>query len=178
MTQIITVAQLIEKLQNVPVVMQRQVTVGMRKSTANVKAEAMRNCTPGHSPYDDMTFPTKIEYAEKHGLGYSGAPYSDDSNPNREMVHLRDSMFSRVSVAGTQIVGTVGNTKEYALPVHEGTSRMWGRPFISDAIVAKQDDTLAIMEDAVETAIMQCATGDLFASANVGNMPTWEMPSQ
>ena len=49
--------------------------------------------------------------------------------------------------------GIVGTPKDYALFVHEGTTKMQARPFILDAIKAKDKDTRAILSKALEDAI-------------------------
>ena len=114
-----------------------------------VEAEAKKNCTLGMSPYDWMDFPSKG--------GASGAPYSVDKNPKRELVHMRDEMYSGVAVEGNKVEGIVGNPKSYALAVHDGTSVMRKRPFILDAIIAKRDDTWnGIAEAIAENAREQC----------------------
>ena len=38
----------------------------------------------------------------------------------------------------------VGNTLEYAGPVHDGTSRMKGRPYISDGLIGKESELGAV----------------------------------
>ncbi len=40
----------------------------------------------------------------------------------------------------------VGNTLEYAVPVHEGTSKLEGRPYIKDAIEKGADDLKTVAE--------------------------------
>jgi hypothetical protein len=55
---------------------------------------------------------------------------------------------------------------------------MWARPFISDAIAAKQDETLSILSNAVEIAVMQSAEGNIWTGSSLydGNIPT--MPDE
>ena len=112
MTQTLTPAELIQKLNNLQASMVPAISKGMSQATANVKAQAIKNCDPGHSPYEDMNFPTKVDYANKHGLSYTGAPYSYDSEKNRELVHMRDQMYSKTETTGTSVRGVVGNTSE------------------------------------------------------------------
>ena len=125
-----------------------------------------------------MNFPTKVDYANKHGLSYTGAPYSYDSDKNRELVHMRDQMYSKTETTGTSVRGVVGNTSDHALAVHDGTSVMWARPFISDAIAEKQDETLAILSNAIEIAVMSQTEGGIWTGSSMfnGNVPT--MPEE
>ena len=174
MTQTLTPAELIQKLNNLQASMVPAISKGMSQATGNVKAQAIKNCDPGHSPYEDMNFPTKVDYANKHGLSYTGAPYSYDSDKNRELVHMRDQMYSKTETTGTSVRGVVGNTSDHALAVHDGTSVMWARPFISDAIAEKQDETLAILSNAIEIAVMSQTEGGIWTGSSMfnGNVPT------
>jgi hypothetical protein len=104
--------------------------IGLQNAANNVEGEAKKNCTPGESPY------------------YK-APYTQDNDPRREPPHMRDVTTNSVEVSADKIVATISNPKHYALAVHDGTSRMQARPFILDAIKAKQDDTTAHISDAI-----------------------------
>jgi hypothetical protein len=103
---------------------------GLTNAALNVEGEAKRNCTPGKSPY------------------YK-APYTDDNDPRREPPHMRDVMGTEVTVTADEIKAVISNPKHYALAVHEGTSRMQARPFILDAIKAKEKETLTHLSDAI-----------------------------
>jgi hypothetical protein len=103
---------------------------GMRDATLYIEGVAKEYCTPGHTPY-------------------SKAPYSDDNDPHRDPVHMRDVMFSRVRREGSRVIGSVGNTKEYSPFVHDGTSKMPPRPFILDAIIASREETKIFLEAAL-----------------------------
>ena len=59
---------------------------------------------------------------------------------------------------GTPFVGVVGNPKRYALMVHEGTTRMQARPFITDAIEEKKSETVAILSSGVEEVLRRHST--------------------
>lgn len=111
-------------------------SAAMEKAVLNVEGEAKRNCTPGHSPY-------------------SRAPYSDDNDPHRQPPHMRDTIKGEVKTAGNSVTGIVGTPKKYALAVHEGTSKMEARPFIQDAITAKENETLSILSEGVADAIRE-----------------------
>lgn len=66
---------------------------------------------------------------------------------------LRRSISSKAEVKGNEVTGIVGANTEYAEAVHEGTSRRSPKPFILDAITEKEDETLGILSDGVESAI-------------------------
>lgn len=160
MTRVLTVDELLEKLSNVKKSALPSTKTGMRQALRNVKGQAMRNCTPGQSPYPK-------------------APYSDDNDPHRDPVHMRDSMGTRVEVDGTRVRGIIGNYKPYSHWVHDGTRRMPPRPFIVDAIKEKQLETRAILSDAIEIGVLSAWDGDLFGGGlgqAGGSIPT--MPDE
>ena len=130
MVELLTQEQLLQKLSNLKESTVPSVAKGMKKAALNVEAKAKENCTPGKSPY-------------------YRAPYSDDNDPKRIPPHMRDVMFSEVQVSGNQVRGTVGNPKSYAAAVHEGTDRMQARPFILDAIKEKDNETRALLSEAL-----------------------------
>lgn len=66
---------------------------------------------------------------------------------------LRRSISSKAEVKGNEIKGIVGANTEYAEAVHEGTSRRAPKPFILDAIMEKDGETLEILSNGVEDAI-------------------------
>ena len=110
----------------------------MLSACLNCEGEAKKNCTPGKSPY------------------YK-APYSDDNDPRREPPHMRETIKSEVKEEGSSVRGIISSDKHYALAVHDGTSKMQARPFIMDAIKAKQNDTIALLSKAVEENVRsQC----------------------
>jgi len=156
MTRILTVDELIVKLKNVQKAAMPATKKGMRVALFNVKGGAVRNCDPGSTPY-------------------AKAPYSDDDDPHRDPVHMRDSMGTRVEVSGNSVRGIIGNTKPYSHYVHDGTKYMPARPFITDAIKEKQIETRAILSNALEIGVLQAWDGDLFAGGlgqQTGNIPT------
>ena len=140
----------------------------METAAENVADTAREYCTPGTSPYDTMFFPSKLKtHKGEHFI--TGAPYLTGA--------LLDSIESNVTHDGTRIVGTVsaGNDDvDYALPVHEGTSKLAGRPFIQDAISDKMDETLATLENGLQIAILQSSEGNIFSGTYIqnGNVPT------
>jgi HK97 gp10 family phage protein len=134
MTRLLTADQLLQKLDNLKASTVPAIATAMELAALNVEGEAKKNCTPGSSPY-------------------YRAPYSDDNDPRRDPVHMRDTIKGTVEVQSTSVHGVVGTPKPYSLWVHEGTSRMQARPFILDAIIAKDKDTRAILSDALERAL-------------------------
>lgn len=145
MTKTLTFDELREKLKGVQASVIPGVMRGMKKAALNVEKKAKQNCTPGKSPYWK-------------------APYSDDKDPEREVPHMRDVMYAKVSTDGREVRAIVGNPKHYALFVHEGTAKMASRPFILDAIKEKEEETRKIISDALEVALLQCCEGDVFSS--------------
>ena len=157
MTQILTKEELIQKMANLQANLVPHLVQKMGQAAIVVEGEAKRNCTPGHSDYETMVFPTKLAYAEMHGLDYTGAPYSYDQDKRRDLIHMRDAMYSNVESSDNEVHGIVGNPKDYALPVHEGTSNMWGRPFITDAITAKELAIRKLLSEGVEDTLQEQA---------------------
>ena len=135
-TRLLTREELVAKLDNLEKGMVPAVARYMQTAVLNVEGEAKKNCTPGQSPY-------------------YRASYSDDNDPHREPPHMRDSMWSKVTVVGNTVIGTVGNEKLYSLFVHDGTSRMGARSFILDAIIAKETETRALLSAGIEQAIKE-----------------------
>jgi hypothetical protein len=113
----------------------------MDKACLVAEGEAKNYCTPGKSPY------------------YK-APYSDDNDPRRKPPHMRDTIEGKVAeVTASSVVGRLGTPKDYAIHVHEGTSRMQARPFLLDAIKAKEDDIVGILAEATREVVRrQCVT--------------------
>jgi len=129
-----TVAELQSKLKGLPEEMRPQVVKAMTKSCLKVQALAKQNCTPGQSPYDWMEFESKD--------GRSGAPYDTGM--------LMRSITYRVDDTKTSVDGRVGTNLEYSLYVHEGTSKMPSRPFLSDAIASLSDEIIDNVGEALK----------------------------
>ena len=123
MAKELTPAQLAAELRRRQGIIRQKLDSKMMKAAVNVEGVAKKNCTPGESPY-------------------SKAPYQTG--------FLRRAMTSGVIKEGDAVVGVVGNGMSYALPVHEGTSKMGGRPFILDAVKSEADTTARILGEAVE----------------------------
>lgn len=124
-----------------------QVRKEMKDSCIVIVATAKDYCTPGMSPYDSMVFPTKGRYGKGKGLGRmglgtvwgegnikSGAPFQiGDLRRHNDYVVSEDD--------DAHVEGVVLNNAGHAVYVHEGTSKMQARPFLLDAVKAKQDNT-------------------------------------
>ena len=91
---------------------------GMDLAALNIEARAKLNCSPGSSPYYRAPFQTGL---------------------------LRAEIYHQTEVHGNQVQGFVCSPTEYAEAVHEGSSKMQGRPFILDAIVSERDATQKIL---------------------------------
>lgn len=121
-----TPEELQRKLSNLSKDMLPAIEKAMTTAAMNVEGKAKENCQPGTSPY----------YRAPHITG----------------TMLR-SISSKVEMKSNEVHGVVGAGVEYAIDVHEGTSRMEARPFILDAILEKESETVEILSGAVEEAI-------------------------
>ena len=93
------------------------------RACLKVVATAKENCSPATTPYDRAPFITG---------------------------NLRRSNNYVVYEDGGAIVGLVYNNADYAVFVHEGTSKMEGRPFLYDAVVLHANDIREGMLKAVK----------------------------
>jgi len=135
-TKMITMTpeQMAAKLKDLSYAMIPAIKTGMKDACRNIEGRAKKNCTPGESPY-------------------SRAPHITGT--------LSRSMGSHVEVDGNEIKGIVSaggedskeGPVEYAIHVHEGTSRMAPRPFILDAIKEEEKATVEFLSDATEDAL-------------------------
>lgn len=129
-----TPEEMAAKLNKLSYAMIPAIKAGMKDACKNIEGRAKKNCTPNESPYPR-------------------APHVTGT--------LSRSMGSHVEVDGNKITGIVSaggedskeGPVEYAINVHEGTSRMAPRPFILDAIVEEEDKTLDFLADAMEDAL-------------------------
>ena len=107
---------------------------GMADACLNIEGRARKNCTPAESPYPR-------------------APHVTGT--------LSRSIGSHVEVGSNKITGIVSaggedskeGPVEYAIHIHEGTSKMTPRPFILDAIIEEEKTTLGFLSDATEDAL-------------------------
>ena len=180
----ITPEQLKEKLQALGPAGHAALVHGMRNGCIGVTRRAKKNCTPGESPYDGMVFPSKLVELTKSGkpkksqlkfssnqINRSGAPFNKGD--------LRKSITYKVKDNGTTITGIVGTNLSYALPVHDGTSKMEGRPFIYDAIISEHGNTNDHILEAVDLALLQVASGNLFFNpTQLGIEPIGDMEGE
>lgn len=172
MPAILTKDELIQKIDNLGAMLIPHLAEKMKEAALVVEGQAKRNCTLGQSPYEDMVFPTKMEAYERTGKtkmikmttqpsvfvaeegAYSGAPYSISQEA---IIHMRDTIYSEVDQDQAGVHGLVGTPKDYSLWVHEGTSKMWARPFITDAIAAKEKTIRKLLSEAVEDTLQEQA---------------------
>lgn len=162
-----TPEELKEKLNALGTAGHEALVSGMKNASIGVTSRAKKNCTPGESPYDGMVFPTKMIETTRSGkpkkrqlelspnqVNRSGAPFNKGD--------LRRSINYKVKDDGTTVTGTVGTNLDYALPVHDGTSRMEARPFIYDAVMSEHDNTNQHIAEAIDVALLQVSEGNLF----------------
>ena len=121
-----SIEELQTKLRNISLTMGPAIEKGMADATMNIEGKAKENCTPGSSPYYKAPFITGT---------------------------LRRSISSEVVQRGNEVKGIVGAGVDYAIDVHDGSSKMPPRPFILDAITEKENETLNFLEDAVKDGI-------------------------
>jgi hypothetical protein len=129
-----TPEQMAAKLKDISADMIPAIKKGMADALLNIEGKAKDNCTPGSSPY-------------------SKAPHITGT--------LSRSTGSRVEVHGNEMKGIVSaggedspeGPVEYAIHVHEGTSKMAPRPFILDAIKEEEEMTIGLLSDAIEDAL-------------------------
>ena len=129
-----TPEQMAAKLKDISYAMVPAIKAGMKDACRNIEGRAKKNCTPGESPYPR-------------------APHVTGT--------LSRSMGSHVEVDGNKITGIVSaggedskeGPVEYAINVHEGTSRMAPRPFIFDAIKEEEGATLEFLGEPIEEAL-------------------------
>jgi len=134
MSRIMTPQQLKARLAKLGPAGFKEVRKGMVAAVGEVEGEAKKFCTPGHSPY-------------------SKAPYTDDRDTQREPPHMRDTIKGKVQMTKTNIKGTIGTPKHYALAVHDGTKKMAGRPFLYDAIRSKRKRTTQLIKDSLKRGL-------------------------
>jgi|GEM_PF-1458475 hypothetical protein len=163
-----TPEQMQEKIMSVGQAMHQGAFLGLQQACLARQSTAMRYCTPGYSPYDDMVFPTKIarvnaatgKRSVRHTAeggeeaNYSGAPFDTGI--------LRAGIYPYVVDGGTEITGGIGcgsiaqgpgTIPGYALYVHEGTSKMFARPFLRDACEDEEEDTRQRIAMAIQQAV-------------------------
>jgi len=131
----ITLDELSAKLEEAGENVRKNMEKAINKCCLLVVDEAKRNCTPGSSPYDTMIFRKDSTRARR-----SGAPFDTGA--------LRRSITGSVTSDNKTITASIGSNMDYAAYVHEGTSRMQGRPFLTDAISAEKSRIQGIMQAA------------------------------
>jgi len=121
-----SIEELQTKLRNISLTMVPAIEKGMTDAVQNIEGKAKENCTPGSSPYYKAPFITGT---------------------------LRRSISSKVEQRGIEVKGIVGAGVDYAIDVHDGSSRMPPRPFILDAITEKETETIEFLSDTVKDGI-------------------------
>jgi hypothetical protein len=145
----ITPDTLVAKLANVSVAAHKGALKGMQKACLERQRTAMKYCTPGSSPFDPMNFPSKVDRIN-NATGKKSVRISSDGSTEANYTGapfdhglLRANIYIRVTDEQGKICGGIGcgfgksgpGTKPgYALHVHQGTSKMFARPFIRKAI--------------------------------------------
>lgn len=93
---------------------------GMDLAGLCVEGKAKENCSPDTTPYDKAPFDTGLLRAEIH---------------------------HETIIEGKTVQGLVISPTEYAIPVHEGTSKMAGRPFLFDAVTESREKVEKILAE-------------------------------
>lgn len=151
------------RLQNLNSTIIKNVKTAIHKrSLPRAVRKAKQFCTPGESPYEDMVFMTKIAEAERRGVPYTGAPIAYGGGD------LRRSITSKMVSDSHSVTGVVGTNSDYAEYVHNGTTKMFARPFLQDAVIECMPDTINDVNDAIQSAIqeagLQAADGNIWRS--------------
>lgn len=152
----ITPEALVAKLANVSVAAHKGALKGMQVACLGRQKTAMKYCTPGSSPFDSMNFPSKVERVNS-ATGKKSVRVSSDGSTEANYTGapfqfglLRANIYIKVVDEAGQIRGGIGcglgkegpGTKPgYALHVHNGTSRMFARPFLRKAIEDEANQT-------------------------------------
>lgn len=136
MARSLTFDEAISLLQNVPKVVRPEVKAAMKTCVLLGEGQAKINC--GYIVGKDGPAPASIP-----GSVYYPCPYP---KPPHQHGRLSRGNHGWVEENGDQIVGFVGNdVKEYNLYVHEGTSKMAGRPFLQAAARMQKDNSLSVL---------------------------------
>ena len=136
MARPLTFDEAIRLLQNVPKVVKPEVKAAMKTCVLLGEGQAKVNC--GYTAADGGVAPASIP-----GTAYYPCPYP---KPPHISGTLSRGNHGWVEENGGQITGFVGNNvKEYNLHVHEGTSKMMGRPFLSDACRMQRGNFLTVL---------------------------------
>jgi HK97 gp10 family phage protein len=104
-----------------------------------VEARAKRNCSPGTSPYEAMVFPSK---RARDPLA-SGVPV--DTGLMRASIQS-EVLRTSYGLGRYALKATIGCYVDYARYVHDGTSKMQARPFLTDAVAAEAGNIRRILE--------------------------------
>jgi hypothetical protein len=123
-----------------------------------VERRARLNCTPGSSPYEGMVFPTKTKTftvrKRKTSHTYLGQSIASMSLPAGSTYTVQlsgvpvDTGLMRASIASEVLETRYGAGSvalkavircnvDYAVYVHDGTSKLQARPFLTDAIATE-----------------------------------------
>lgn len=136
MARSLTFDEAISLLQNVPKVVRPEVKAAMKTCVLLGEGQAKINC--GYTAADGGVAPASIP-----GTTYYPCPYP---KPPHLSGRLSRGNHGWVEENGDQIIGFVGNdVSEYNLYVHEGTSKMAGRPFLQAAARMQKDNSLSVL---------------------------------
>jgi hypothetical protein len=145
--------EIIVWLQNFKDEVPKNVQKAIKDSEIAVVARAKMNCTPGMSPYDAMRFGKHMgRTGNSITAGGISHPLKDSGAPFETGLLRRSNFYSDPTMEGDTIVAKVYNNCDYAVYVHEGTSKMAPRPFLMDAVLSEQEATEQRIVDAVNEA--------------------------
>ena len=116
----LTVEQLNAALKKLPLKMQPVLNTVLNQIALDVEGKSKDNVHPGTSPY----------LKAPHITG-----------------NLEGSINGRVVGTGKNQKAVVGASANYALKIHDGDSKMQGRPFIFDAIVSEKKNTMNTIDE-------------------------------
>lgn len=115
----------------------------LRRVRGNLKTAAV---DVGDIARDAVQMKMLYGYHDVHG----NPPHTEIVDTGR----LFDSIEGQVKAVNANVYQTsVGTDVPYAVYVHEGTSRLKGRPFITDGILDSRDDIQAAIREALRSGM-------------------------
>ena len=116
----LTVKQFQDSLHKLPLSMQAPLHTALSQIAVDVEGKAKDNVHPGSSPYFKPPWATG---------------------------NMEGSINGRVVGTGKNQKAVVGASAEYSERIHDGDSKMQGRPFIFDAIVSENKNTISTLDE-------------------------------
>ena len=136
--------ELKKTLGRLPKDLSRETKVAMAEAVLTVRTEAITSMRPG----------TGRIYRRKTIIHRASAP---GMPPAVDTGRLRASIYGKVKMLGSEVVGAIGTNVEYAPHLEFGTARMAPRPFLRRAIEKKKKEILRLLEKAVTRVVKRAS---------------------